>query len=188
MQTILYSHRLKSVLQHTVRDLGLALSLDDGAAQMSILENEAVIRETTTPIGSRVKAQRSEGRVAAIALISEPERRYAIPGFAEVRRVRPLRVARWCGASFRSTRQPGKAMRRKRRNAGAGEHQSRETSRRMRSSRCRAVPESVANGYQTPRTNGPRCGPIRPKSGHRANRVETRRWQDRPQPADRRSI
>ena len=66
MQTILYSHRLKSVLQHTVRDLGLALSLDDGAAQMSILENEAVIRETAALMGIEVEIHRSEAGAVAI--------------------------------------------------------------------------------------------------------------------------
>lgn len=63
---IFYSHRLKSVLQQTVRDLGLVLSMDDSRAGVSIAENEAVIRETATLMGITVEFVPTEKGTTAI--------------------------------------------------------------------------------------------------------------------------
>jgi hypothetical protein len=52
---IFYSHRLKTVLQHTVRELGLTLSIDDSNAGVSIAENEQMIRETARIMGIKVE-------------------------------------------------------------------------------------------------------------------------------------
>lgn len=66
MQKIFYSHRLKSVLQHTVVDLGLSLSMDDTSAQMSIRDNEAMMRETAMML--RIKVEISENGSGMIAV------------------------------------------------------------------------------------------------------------------------
>jgi hypothetical protein len=46
MTPVMYSHRLKNVLQHTVRELGLTVSLTDENTPVSLADNEAMIRET----------------------------------------------------------------------------------------------------------------------------------------------
>jgi hypothetical protein len=51
MQNVMYSHRLKGVLQHTVRELGLTLSLTDENAGVSLTDKEAMIRETAMLLG-----------------------------------------------------------------------------------------------------------------------------------------
>jgi hypothetical protein len=51
MQNVMYSHRLKGVLQHTVRELGLTVSLTDENAGVSLADNEAMIRETAAILG-----------------------------------------------------------------------------------------------------------------------------------------
>ncbi|KIC51866.1 MULTISPECIES: hypothetical protein [Tateyamaria] len=60
MKPIMYSHRLKSVLQHTVRELGLTLVLDDGRTELDLAENEAMIRETAQLLGLQVHFERNE--------------------------------------------------------------------------------------------------------------------------------
>lgn len=64
MTPIMYSHRLKSVLQHTVRELGLTLVLDDGRTELDLSENEAMIRETATLLGLQVHFEPNEGGVS----------------------------------------------------------------------------------------------------------------------------
>lgn len=54
MQPVMYSHRLKTVLQHTVRELGLTLSLSDEKSGLSLSDNEAMIRETAMLLGIQV--------------------------------------------------------------------------------------------------------------------------------------
>ncbi len=60
MPPIMYSHRLKSVLQHTVRELGLTLVLDDHRSELSLADNEAMIQETAQMMGLKLDVQRSE--------------------------------------------------------------------------------------------------------------------------------
>lgn len=60
MQATLYSHRLKSVLQHTVIELGLTLSIDDETAQTSLADHEATITETAAMLKIKVNFQKSE--------------------------------------------------------------------------------------------------------------------------------
>lgn len=59
MQPVMYSHRLKTVLQHTVRELGLTLSLSDEKTDLSLSENEAMIRETAALLGIQVHIEQS---------------------------------------------------------------------------------------------------------------------------------
>ena len=66
LEKILYSHRLKSVLQHTVRDLGVTMSLDDRTGDFSIRANEPMIRETADLMRLRVEIMEIEGGTAAI--------------------------------------------------------------------------------------------------------------------------
>lgn len=49
--TPFYSHRLKTVLQHMVCDLGLTVSMEDGGARVSIAESRAMIEETAQRMG-----------------------------------------------------------------------------------------------------------------------------------------
>lgn len=42
---VLYSHRLKTIIQHTVVDLGVQLTITDENASISLRENEAVLQE-----------------------------------------------------------------------------------------------------------------------------------------------
>ena len=60
MKPIMYSHRLKTVLQHTVRELGLTLVLDDGRTDLDLAENEAMVRETAAMLGIQVHFERNE--------------------------------------------------------------------------------------------------------------------------------
>ena len=60
MQPVMYSHRLKSVLQHTVRELGLTVSLTDENATVSLAENEAMIRETAGMLGIQLSVEHGE--------------------------------------------------------------------------------------------------------------------------------
>ncbi|MEP1520568.1 hypothetical protein [Ascidiaceihabitans sp.] len=57
MQPVLYSHRLKTVLQHTVRELGLTLVLNDQQSLLPLRENEAVIRESAALLGINVNIE-----------------------------------------------------------------------------------------------------------------------------------
>jgi hypothetical protein len=66
MAAIFYSHRLKTVLQHTVRELGLTVMLDDQRAEVSISENEAMIRETARIMGINVDFQQGDKGMVAI--------------------------------------------------------------------------------------------------------------------------
>ena len=62
MAPTMYSHRLKSVLQQTVRELGLTLVLDDQRSEMSLADYEAMIAETTQLLGIKVDVQSVDGR------------------------------------------------------------------------------------------------------------------------------
>lgn len=64
MKPIMYSHRLKSVLQHTVRELGLTVVLDDGRTDLDLVENEAMIRETAALLGLQVHFEPNEAGVS----------------------------------------------------------------------------------------------------------------------------
>ena len=64
MKPIMYSHRLKSVLQHTVRELGLTVVIDDSRTELDLLENEARIRETAKLLGLQVQFEQSGGGVS----------------------------------------------------------------------------------------------------------------------------
>lgn len=66
MAAIFYSHRLKTVLQHTVRDLGLTIILDDSNADVSITENEGMIRETARLMGIKVDIRPGDTGMIAI--------------------------------------------------------------------------------------------------------------------------
>lgn len=66
MQSSLYSHRLKAVLQHSVCELGVTLSIDDETAEISLAENEALIREAATFLGINVNIEKSGGATTAI--------------------------------------------------------------------------------------------------------------------------
>jgi hypothetical protein len=57
MQNVMYSHRLKGVLQHTVRELGLTVSLTDENADVSLAYNEAMIRETAALLGIQLSIE-----------------------------------------------------------------------------------------------------------------------------------
>lgn len=60
MPPVMYSHRLKTVLQHTVRELGLTLSITDENTNLSLADNEAMIRETASLLGIKVQFERTE--------------------------------------------------------------------------------------------------------------------------------
>ncbi len=60
MHPVLYSHRLKSVLQHTVRDLGLTLVLADHRSDLNLAEVEAMIGETAQLMNIKIDIQRSD--------------------------------------------------------------------------------------------------------------------------------
>ena len=60
MQSVMYSHRLKGVLQHTVRELGLTMSLPDQGAGVSLAENAAMIRETAALRGIQLSVEHGE--------------------------------------------------------------------------------------------------------------------------------
>ncbi|MFL4469775.1 hypothetical protein ACERZ8_07810 [Tateyamaria armeniaca] len=62
MAPTMYSHRLKSVLQQTVRELGLTVVLDDHRSEMSLADYEAMIAETTQLLGISVDVQRAGDR------------------------------------------------------------------------------------------------------------------------------
>ncbi|WP_299147074.1 hypothetical protein [uncultured Tateyamaria sp.] len=64
MKPTMYSHRLKSVLQQTVRELGLTVVLDDGQSEMSLLENEAMLRETAALLGVQVHVEQRDSGVS----------------------------------------------------------------------------------------------------------------------------
>ena len=60
MTPVMYSHRLKNVLQHTVRELGLTVSLTDANAPVSLAENEAMIRETVAMLRIQLSFEHDE--------------------------------------------------------------------------------------------------------------------------------
>ena len=64
MKPIMYSHRLKSVLQHTVRELGLTVVIDDSRTELDLLENEAMVREAARLLGLQVHFAQSDGGVS----------------------------------------------------------------------------------------------------------------------------
>jgi EAL domain-containing protein (putative c-di-GMP-specific phosphodiesterase class I) len=65
MQAILYSHRLKTVLQHTVRELGVTLSIDDSGSGFSIEGNMAVLKETAQLMQVRVRFEKTKAGTIA---------------------------------------------------------------------------------------------------------------------------
>lgn len=65
MQAVLYSHRLRSVLQHTVIDLGLTLSIDDEAAQISLADHKDTIIKTAAMMQVEVNFQRTDSATTA---------------------------------------------------------------------------------------------------------------------------
>lgn len=60
MQPVMYSHRLKTVLQHSVRELGLTVSLTDENADISLADNEAMIRETAAMLRIQISVEHGE--------------------------------------------------------------------------------------------------------------------------------
>ncbi|WP_415401437.1 hypothetical protein [Tateyamaria sp. SN3-11] len=64
MKPTMYSHRLKSVLQQTVRELGLTVVLDDGQSELDLLENEAMMRETAALLGIQVHVEQRDSGVS----------------------------------------------------------------------------------------------------------------------------
>ncbi|WP_152541090.1 hypothetical protein [Sulfitobacter noctilucae] len=57
MPPVMYSHRLKTVLQHSMRELGLTLSMTDENSALSLGENEAMIGETAALMGINVQIE-----------------------------------------------------------------------------------------------------------------------------------
>ena len=64
MQPTMYSHRLKSVLQQNVRELGLTVVLNDAQTDLDLRENEAMIRETASLLGLQVHFEEGGGGVS----------------------------------------------------------------------------------------------------------------------------
>ncbi|MEO0937732.1 MAG: hypothetical protein AAFY38_06220 [Pseudomonadota bacterium] len=64
MTPVMYSHRLKTVLQHSVRELGLTVVLDDGRSELNLKDNEAMIRETAQLLGIQVHFENGNGSVS----------------------------------------------------------------------------------------------------------------------------
>lgn len=60
MTPVMYSHRLKNVLQHTVRELGLTVSLTDENTPVSLADNEAMIRETAAMLRIQLSFEHGE--------------------------------------------------------------------------------------------------------------------------------
>ncbi len=60
MPPMMYSHRLKTVLQHTVRELGLTLSITDESTELSLAEHEPMIRETAQLLGIQIQIEKSD--------------------------------------------------------------------------------------------------------------------------------
>ncbi|RLJ41098.1 hypothetical protein BCF46_2886 [Litoreibacter meonggei] len=60
MQATLYSHRLKTAVQHIVVELGLTLSIDDETSEVSLSDNEATIRETASLLDVQIIIQKAE--------------------------------------------------------------------------------------------------------------------------------
>lgn len=60
MQPLMYSHRLKMVLQHTVVELGLTLSINDAQTELSLAANEAMIRETAALLRIQLNFESSD--------------------------------------------------------------------------------------------------------------------------------
>ncbi|PTX57483.1 hypothetical protein C8N43_2153 [Litoreibacter ponti] len=65
MRANLYSHRLKTVLQHTVVELGVTMSIDDEGADLSLAESEAVLRETADMLRIKVTIEKNGATTTA---------------------------------------------------------------------------------------------------------------------------
>ncbi|MBY4894524.1 hypothetical protein KUL25_17335 [Rhodobacteraceae bacterium N5(2021)] len=63
---VFYSHRLKSVIQHMVCDLGLTFPLDDQGARVSIAENRKMIEETAARLRVHVQFHETEQGMMAV--------------------------------------------------------------------------------------------------------------------------
>jgi hypothetical protein len=63
---VFYSHRLKVVLQHTVKELGLVLTLTESPGGVSIADNQAMMRETAQMMGLNVEFQATGQGMAAV--------------------------------------------------------------------------------------------------------------------------
>ena len=62
MQPVMYSHRPKTVLQHTVRELDVTVALGDEKTGLSVPDTEAMTFETAVMLGiQRHFAQGPEG-------------------------------------------------------------------------------------------------------------------------------
>lgn len=64
--TIFYSHRLKSVIQHMVCDLGLSFSIDDHGSRVSIADNRQMIEETATRMRVKVEFHNTDQGMMAV--------------------------------------------------------------------------------------------------------------------------
>lgn len=57
MSRLVYSHRLKTLLQQTVVDLGVSLTLNDRGADVSLRDHEKVLEEAAAMLKLRAEAQ-----------------------------------------------------------------------------------------------------------------------------------
>lgn len=55
MERVLYSHRLKALLQQTVVENGLTMTLSDSAAEVSLASHERMISEVAQSIHVKVE-------------------------------------------------------------------------------------------------------------------------------------
>lgn len=62
MAPTMYSHRLKSVLQQTVRELALTMVLDDHRSEISLSENGVMIKEKAQFLGIELDVKRADDR------------------------------------------------------------------------------------------------------------------------------
>lgn len=51
MSRIVYSHRIQGILQQTVVELGLTLTLSDDGSDVSLKENDAMLSNVTDAMG-----------------------------------------------------------------------------------------------------------------------------------------
>ncbi|NEK23171.1 hypothetical protein GV827_12245 [Sulfitobacter sp. JBTF-M27] len=72
MPPLMYSHRRKSVLQHTVLELGLTLSITDENSDLSLAENEAMIWETAQILGIKIQIEQNDCDVHYFLKIGRP--------------------------------------------------------------------------------------------------------------------
>ena len=56
---ILYSHRLRNIVQQSVVELGFILTTSDGDADLSLSDHEAVLKEVAEGLGVQLKIERA---------------------------------------------------------------------------------------------------------------------------------